>query len=631
MKYYNTLIFPKEIIYLDKVLSDFFYVRKNGKIKEINLIIEGRWGMSNVFDMLEKAKELHKEIDGDEKAKRDCRSYIANNIAYFYREASTAQFIELINIYKDCFKDRESNIVDILKSKNIPYILAYLSYQEEITIEKIKELARESYKEDNLVDSLEYIKLLYHKYDVDLEMCILKGDILRNLGVHNGAVEAYREAKSHKSLDFTANFRIITTYLGKYKKELLIVSTLILVLVVGQFILFDKGLIPSRIYDFNAIVSEGPYITEGENRIIIPVDSTSKIDIEYKVMPFYGYEGQISYKIEDENIATLDENKSLRGISEGATSLSILRDEQVIHSYDIVVAEPKVERIELSIDEEISHVGDSGKIDVKVIRNYDFDIENEIEFKSTDKRVLAVDKDGLVEVVGAGKASIVVTCEDIKAEEEFIINLIVEEIKVDYDIDLDVGEEHKLKVEVITNSEDNKYKPKVMFSLEELEDGSDPIISMDSNGKIKGLREGTQIVKVSCGNLEKSVIVTINPKKIEDTKVENLKASYEIEEHYLNIDLTWDSIGISGPYEYQVYSKFEGEDTFNKLGTVSGNSNSYIIKYDLSNFDGDGNVEIYVIGSSSDGESKKSNIENIKFNYKNPINNNKAIDTAKPQ
>lgn len=575
--------------------------------------------MSNIFDMLEKIRELHQEIQSNESAKRECRSYIANNIAYFYKEVSTTQFIELINIYKDCFKNRESNIVDILKSKNIPYTLAYVDSKKEITREAIEELAKSSYRDDELVDSLEYIKLLHHKYDVDLRMHILKGDILRELGEYNGAIDAYKDAKSLKSLDFSANTRIITTYIKKYKKELIIIFSLAIILIIGQFILFNRGIISSRIYNFTVSINEGKHIIEDNDTIVIPLGETVNINIDYNIMPFYGYEGDVIYKIDDESIAKLDENNNLKGEIEGTTSLSIIRDNEVVYTYEIIVVKPKIERLVLSMNEELQKVGDSGKLDVGVIRNYDFDTENKISYKSTDKRVVTVDDNGIVEVVGAGKASIVVTCEGVTAEEEFLISLIVEELIVDYDIDLEVGEEHKLNVEVVTNSDSNN-KPKVMFSLEREDDSSESIISMDGNGNIKALREGTQIVKVSCGNLEKSIIVTVNPKDITKIKVENLSSKFQIVDEYLNIDLTWNSLELSDSYEYDIYTKFKGEDVFSIIGTIDGRNTGYSIKYDLSDYDGDGNIEIYVVGRNDKGESKKSNTVNIKFTYDNPNN-----------
>lgn len=574
--------------------------------------------MSNIFDMLDNVREMHKEIYADDKAKRECKSYIAHNIAYFYKELSTLQCVEVIDIYKDCFKDRESNIVDILKSKNIPYVLTYLDSNIEITKKIIEDLARESYDEDELVESLEYIKLLNHKYELDTKMYILKGDILRNLGSINSSIEAYRDAKKLKSLDFTANSRIAITYMSKYKKELSITSVVLISIIVGQYVMFNNGTISTKLYKFSVDINEGNYIMEDENTIVIPLNNTININVDYKKMPFYGNEGEISYKIEDEKIALLNEENKLSAISEGQTYLNVLKDNEVVHTFDIIVAKPKVERIELSLDKDLHEVGDIGHIQTQIIKNYDFEVETNIKYKSTDRRVVVVDNEGTIEVVGAGKASIVVTCGEAQAEEEILISLVVEEINVEDNIELQVGQEHKLEVKVITNA-DNKHKPRVMFSLDSSDNDVEPVISMDSEGNIKGLREGTQVINVICGRLEKNVVVTVTPKDITTLKVENLTESHEIIDNNLIINLEWDFLDLYSDHKYDIYARFKGEGDFSKIGTASKGYNSYSIEYDLSEYSGNGYVDIYVLGYNDDGESQESKTVSVRFFYKEEI------------
>lgn len=570
--------------------------------------------MSNIFDILDNIRDMHKEIYVDDKIKRECKNYIAYNIVNFYRELSVTQFVEVIEIYKDCFKNKDSNIADILKSKNIPYILAYLDSNIEITQKIVEQLAKKSYDEDELIESLEYIKLLSHKYEIDINMYILKGDILKKLGGINGSIQAYREAKKLKSLDFTVNCKIVTTYISKYKKEISIVLAAVFTIFIAQYIMFDKGMISTRLYDFQINISEGQHIIESDNSIVIPLDSTININIDYKIMPFYGKEGDISYIIQDDKIAKFNDDNSISTISEGQTSLNVIKDNKIIHTYKIIVVEPKVESIELSIDKELHQVGDTANIQTEIIKNYEFDIDTEVRYRSTDNKVVVVDEDGMVEVVGAGKASIIATCKDVQAEEEIIISVVVEDINVEQEIELEVGGKHKLYVDVITNS-DNKYKPKVMFSLEENDDTKNQIISMDSYGNIKAINEGTQVINITCGKLEKSVIVTVKPKNISSLKIENITETHEIIDENLIINLIWESLGINGDYEYDIYAKFKEETDFKLIGTTSKEYSTYSIEYDLSDYTSSGYVDIYVVGRSDDGQSQQSDTVNIKFFY----------------
>ncbi|MEG0844295.1 MAG: hypothetical protein RSF39_09170 [Romboutsia sp.] len=576
--------------------------------------------MSNIFDMIEKAKILQEESKIDDKKIRECKSYIANNINEFYLEGSITDFVEIINIYNACFKNGESNIIDILKSKNIPYILAYFRYEEEITKDIVENDAYKAYREHDFISGLEYIKLLYQKYNLDLKMYILKGDILRRLDAHNGAIEAYQSAKELKSVDFSANIKILYTYTLKYKKEWIISIALILTLIVGQFILFDTGLIPSKLKDFSINATEGAYAMKDENTIVIPIGGSVNINIDYRVYPFYGYEGLVSYKIGDENIVNIDVNTVLSGIKEGETTLDIIRDGEVVHTYNIFVKKSKVEHINISMNEELTQVGDIGKIEAEVIRDYDFGGQNEVTFKSSNKKVLAVNDDGIVEVVGSGKASIIVACEDYTKEEMFIIGFVVEDIIVDYDVELEVGNFHQLEVDVVVNSNDKK-KPQVMFTIEDDETNIEPIISMDSKGKIKGLKEGTQIVKVVCGGIEKSVIVTVTSKDISKYKVENIKCTSQLQDNYLDINVTWDPIYGADISGYEIYTKFKEENIFTKNGSVDKSSSNYLFRVDLKDFSGESSIDIYIVAKSPNGESKISNIESVKFSYEKNNNN----------
>ena len=573
--------------------------------------------MSDLFDRIERVKDLHQLINVDEKAKRECKSYIANNISYFYSNLDPMQFIEIVDYYKDCFKDRESNIIDILKSKKIPYILGYDNYDGEINQNVIKENALSSYENDELIEALEYIKLLSQKYSLDVEVRILRGDILKELGEYNAAVSSYRSAKELKSLDFSANRKIATTKMLKYKKEIIITTSIIAIAIIGQYILFSTGTISSKFYNFDLHINNGKYIKEDINTVAIPLEGSIDIDISYKIMPFYGYEGKISYKIEDESIAKIDENNKLSGLAEGSTSLNVLKDGEIIHTYNIIVAKSKIEHIRLSVDNDLSSVGDTGKINAEVIRNYDFGEEDVISYKSTNEKVLTVQEDGTVEVVGAGKASIVATCDDLSVEEDFIIDLVIEDLIVEHDVEIEVDESHKLDISVVTNSEGSDH-PKVMFELDNSDGNADKIISIDGDGNIKGIKEGIQIVNVSCGDKERSVMVKVNPKTIGNTTVENLKPFYEVKDETLTVGLTWDSIGIADSHEYEVYAKVNSNSEFKKVDTVAGASNGTLsseVKFDLRGFNGVGSIDFYVIATNEDGKSEKSRVVNIQFSH----------------
>lgn len=555
--------------------------------------------MNSSFNMLEKARELHKN------SKRDCKNFIANNINYFYKELSLEQFLEIINMYKDCFKDRESNISDILKTKNIPYILIDLNSTKK---DDILNLAKKYYNNKQLIDALEYIKLLEQKFDVDMYIYTLKGNILKDLKNYNAAINSYQSAKNLKTFDLLSNIKIIETYILKYKKELAIFSSIIVFILIFQFVFFKTGIVSPNFYEFAVKIDNENTIIENENTIVIKKGTTSNVNIDYKFRPSYAKEGNVNYEIDDKNIAVVDKNNDLTGIIEGNTKLNVIRNNHILHTYDVIVANPIVEKLELSMDKNLSQVGDMGKLDVKVTRNHDFNIENNINYESSDEKVIKVDEEGFVEVVGCGKAKVIVECEELISEQEFNINLVVEDLILDYDVEIEVGDEYILNVDLITNSTEEN-KPRVMFSLENEKDYK-PIITIDSNGKIKGLKEGTQIVNVKCLDIEKSVMVTVKPKDITKQKVSKVDYTSQIINKHLNINLNWDEL--NSDYQYEIYSKFKGEQNYKHITTTQ--LNNCTIQYDLTNYNSDGYVDIYIIAKNDKGTSMPSDILNINFN-----------------
>ena len=625
-------------VYVKRAEEELNNRRYRKAINEINDAI--KYSEDKEDYMLEKVKILIASSYAQSNMRKECINYIKNNLNIFYSKLNINEFIEIIGYYNDCFKQSKSNIAKVLKSKGIPYILGEgYSGEEYINRQLILNKAEVALLEKRLYDALSHISIIEDKYSVDIDCLMVKGKIFKSLKDYDNAIACFSTIINKNILAFRAILQLNITKCIKYKKVIVGAILVIIILILTQFMLFKYGILPSHVNSYDINVSNGRYIKDYDDFIVVPLGETIDIDLQYKMTPFYGKLGDISYTVEDETIISVDGNNKVTALKTGETNLNVLRNGNIEHTIAFSVVVPTVDSIELNYDRELSYVGDYANVTPCVFRKYDFNEENKIIYKSSNESVLTINEEGEIRAVGIGVAYISVTCDDITVEDEIRINPLVEDIIVDPIIEIEVGDTYKFDLSIKTMPEDAN-PPQVTYELGSSSSGnslyyynttstSDDILELNKDGTIKAISKGTQEVIIKCGNYTANTTVVVNKKSIENSKVENLKGTSNIDGDYLKVELSWDHLNIEDSHSYNIYAKYNGYSDFRLIKNIGCNINDYTsndsnkisetISFDISDENGSINIPIYVEAINNRGEkSNKSNIVNISAEYKNP-------------
>lgn len=624
-------------IYVKRAEEELKNRRYRNAINEIDDAI--KYSEDKKYYMLEKVKILSASSYAQNNMRMECINYIKNNLNTFYSNLNINEFIEIIGYYNDCFKQSKSNITEVLKSKGIPYILGEDYYDEKyIDKQLILKKAEMALLEKRFDDALSHISIIEYKYHMDRDCWMVKGQIFKLLKDYDNAIACFSAIISTGALDFGAILQINITRCIKHKKVILGVILAIIILILTQFMLFKYDILLSYVNSYDINVNNGRYIKDYDDSIVIPLGETIDIDLQYKLIPFYGQLGDISYTVEDETIISFDGNNKVTGLKTGETNLNVLRNGKIEHTIAFSVVVSKVDSIELNYDNELSYVGDYANVTPSVFREYNFNEENKIIYKSSDESVLTINQEGEIRAVGVGVSYISVTCDDVTVEDEIIINPFVEDIIVEPRIEIEVGDTYKFDLSIKTMPEDANVT-QVTYELGSSSSGnssyyysttlsSDDILELNNDGSIKAISEGTQEVIIKCGNYTENTTVVVNKKSIQNSKVENLKGTSSINENYLKVELSWDHLNIEDNHSYNIYAKYDDSD-FSLVRNVDCNINDYnskgskkiseTISFNIWDENGTINIPIYIEAINSMGEkSKKSNIINISAVYKNP-------------
>ena len=213
-----------------------------------------------------------------------------------------------------------------------------------------------------------------------------------------------------------------------------------------------------------------------------------------------------------ESITTVDRNAVMTRIAKGVQKGELWDRVQlengiigyVFQSYLKEVPEVQIEKINLSASNTTMKKGDSQKLNVEI---YPEDAKNhEIEFTSSNTKVLTVDNSGTVLAVGNGTAKITA-----KAKENSVLSSL--EIQV-YTPVIDL----ELNVEQLTMQEGDSFiiipsiypidasNKNVKYSVE-----NQTIAQVSSDGKITGKSQGTTTVTVTTedGNITKTITINV--------------------------------------------------------------------------------------------------------------------------
>lgn len=405
-----------------------------------------------------------------------------------------------------------------------------------------------------------------------------------------------------------------------YKLILVLIS--IPIILILQYYLFKFGVVKPMVKGIEIEMEDGDYIKDID-KFVIKLNDTVKLSSgNYIIIPSYAKKPDIYFKnLDDSNILSINGNE-IKAEKEGITSVGIMKNSRVLKKINIKVVNPKVESLRATLDNELKYVGESANIISVIEVDYDRFKEKEVvTYESSDSKVLNINGDR-VEAVGVGKATLLIKADDKEKIFNYNIKAKISNINIPNTITIYENETKKLKPKVTTSPSGLKYG-KIKYELAERKIPIDYSISISKDGTIVGLKEGSEKVRITCGNKSKVITIKVKKESIIDKIIKNLQVNYEIIDGNLIISLIWDNINDITNYEIFLKNNSLGQSDYKLFKSleidsenIDNNKVNTSIKVDL--FNGKvPNLSLYVIGKNGELTTKPSDIFNINSELEN--------------
>ena len=243
---------------------------------------------------------------------------------------------------------------------------------------------------------------------------------------------------------------------------------------------------------------------------------------------------QLTFISDDPNIATVDNNGNIKGINPGKTIIRIKYKNKELSLFNITILKIK-DKLELNIEERIIDVDETFSIIAKLNGKENND---KVDFLSNDESIVTVDNNGLVTGIANGTTSILVTTyEDVTNSILFHVEQQPKDIEVTESISLIEESTYLINATVLPDTTVNKQ-------LTFLSKNPD-IATVDENGRIKAIKEGTTKILVSIKDIVKEIEVKVENKGI--NSITFLYQKHDVGDaivlssngHYAMVDVGW--------------------------------------------------------------------------------------------
>lgn len=394
------------------------------------------------------------------------------------------------------------------------------------------------------------------------------------------------------------------------------VIIIIPILLISQYYLFKFGVISPMVKGIEIEMENGDYVKDIDKFVMKVNDTVTLSTGEYVIIPYYAKNPHIYFKIlDDSNILSINENE-VTANQEGTTTIGVMKNSRIVKKINIKVVNPKVESLIATLDNDIKYVGESAKINTEVQVDYDrFKEKQQATYESSDESILKVEGN-TVEAVGVGKASLYIKAGDKETVFDYNIQAKIAKISIPSTIKINKNETKKLNPKITTSPSGLKHG-KIKYELVDRKVPIDYAISLGKDGTIVGLKEGSEKVRITCGDKKKIVTIKVEKESIIDKIINNIQVNYEIINGELLIDISWDYIKDINNYEIFVKNNSLGDLEYKLFDSIkideSEISNGRVstkIKVDLFE-DNIPSLSLYVIGKNDNVSTKPSNIVNI--------------------
>lgn len=232
-----------------------------------------------------------------------------------------------------------------------------------------------------------------------------------------------------------------------------------------------------------------------------------------KVPEFTTNTDKIQWSSADESIATVDQNGKVTAHKGGKTQITAS-----VGSFkamcDVTVRIP-LESLSITEIKEAIDVGSQKQLSVTYLPE-DTTVNKTVTWKSMDTSIATVDQNGIVKALKKGTVAIEATMAGKTTKTEIKVRQPLKEINIkDGDFELIKNKEKALEVIENPSEHDDKIDKRTW------ESSDTTIATVDQNGKVKALKEGTAVVSVvySIGNKEVKSSVKVTVKEIHINKV----------------------------------------------------------------------------------------------------------------
>lgn len=207
------------------------------------------------------------------------------------------------------------------------------------------------------------------------------------------------------------------------------------------------------------------------------------------VTPANALHRNITWKSSDSTVATVDENGLVTGISAGKAEIMVTTEEGAYTAMCTVTVKPYVAVESISLPETASVIK-SQSIQLKAMFTPENASDQGIVWSSTDTGIATVDENGLVTGIKEGEVKITATTKDGEKTASCIVrveDVRVEKISVTQTNYVMIGKGKRLKATITPSNATNQN---VIWSSSDK-----TIASVDENGVVRGLKEGTVTIQ----------------------------------------------------------------------------------------------------------------------------------------
>lgn len=294
---------------------------------------------------------------------------------------------------------------------------------------------------------------------------------------------------------------------------------------------------------------------------------------------------KVTFTSDNQNIATVDENGLVKGISIGTTYINVTTADgsNITRRCKVTVKPKKVGELVLNHEEIQLYSGGNAHIEAKVIPDNSSD--KTITWRSYNESVATVDQNGNVTAVSAGTTFI-----DIKAEDgsyilskQCKITVLPRDITLTKTyIDLFVGDKTTIRANISPNNKPN------MKTVTPIWKSSKPnVATIDNNGNIiaKSIGTTTITVKGSDGsNCTQKCIVNVNRDFDVVTPYEKNNMHFDITERLSSNKTTFNSV-VDSSTKFTIQTK--GNVSVNVVKDLQDNPDYIVLKYYIRNNNSD--------------------------------------------